>query len=137
MYLASALGASPVGIFGWTNPEIWRPPDNNATIVSKEIECRPCNRNTRKEICWSGKPSENPLSPWQTSCSSSAKFAPQILRASIFCQYFFYLLPNLIHRYTPEIIFSRIRFFNMLLFGINLYDSAQAFGNFIRTRTLR
>jgi heptosyltransferase I len=56
MHFAAALGIPVVGIFGWTNPEIWHPPANNATIVSKEIECRPCNLQTRKEECWNGRP---------------------------------------------------------------------------------
>ncbi|MBC8287917.1 MAG: glycosyltransferase family 9 protein [Nitrospinae bacterium] len=56
MHFAAALGAPVVGMFGWTNPEIWRPPGNNATIVSKEIECRPCTRHTKKEECWNGRP---------------------------------------------------------------------------------
>ncbi len=56
MHFASALGTPVVGMLGWTNPEIWRPPGNNTTIVSKEIECRPCNLQTRKEECWNGRP---------------------------------------------------------------------------------
>ncbi len=56
MHFAAALGTPMVGMFGWTDPKIWRPSGNNATVVSKEIECRPCNRQTRKEICWNGKP---------------------------------------------------------------------------------
>ena len=56
MHFASALGIPLVGLFGWTNPEIWRPPGKNATTVSKEIECRPCNLQTRKEECWNGRP---------------------------------------------------------------------------------
>ena len=56
MHFASALGAPVVGMFGWTNPGIWGPPGNNTTIVSKEIECRPCNLKTRKEECWNGRP---------------------------------------------------------------------------------
>ena len=56
MHFAAALGTPIVGMFGWTNPETWRPPRKNATIVSKEIECRPCNRQTRKEECWNGRP---------------------------------------------------------------------------------
>jgi lipopolysaccharide heptosyltransferase II len=56
MHFASALGAPVVGMFGWTNPRIWHPPGNNTTIVSKEIECRPCNLKTRKQECWDGKP---------------------------------------------------------------------------------
>ncbi len=56
MHFASALGVPVVGMFGWTNPRIWRPPGNNTTIVSKEIECRPCNLKTRKEVCWNGQP---------------------------------------------------------------------------------
>jgi lipopolysaccharide heptosyltransferase II len=56
MHFASALGTPVVGMFGWTNPRIWHPLGNNATIVSKEIECRPCNLKTRKEICWNGQP---------------------------------------------------------------------------------
>ncbi|MZH40271.1 MAG: glycosyltransferase family 9 protein [Nitrospinae bacterium] len=56
MHFASALGVPVVGMFGWTNPEIWRPPGKNTTIISKEIECRPCNLQTRKEECWNGKP---------------------------------------------------------------------------------
>ena len=56
MHFASALGVPVVGMFGWTNPGIWHPPGNNATIVSKEIECRPCNLKTRKAECWNGKP---------------------------------------------------------------------------------
>ncbi len=55
MHFASALGAPVVGMFGWTNP-VWRPLGTNATIVSKEIECRPCNRHTRKKVCWDGRP---------------------------------------------------------------------------------
>lgn len=56
MHFASALGTPVVGLFGWTNPNIWRPPGNNSTIVSKEIECRPCNLKTRKQECWDGRP---------------------------------------------------------------------------------
>ena len=56
MHFATALGGPVVGLFGWTNPDIWRPPGNNATIVSKEIECRPCNKQTRKQECWDGRP---------------------------------------------------------------------------------
>ena len=56
MHFATALGGPVVGIFGWTNPEIWRPTGHNATIVSKEIECRPCNKQTRKAECWDGRP---------------------------------------------------------------------------------
>ncbi len=56
MHFAAALGGPVVGMFGWTNPETWRPPGNNATIISKEIECRPCNLQTRKEECWNGRP---------------------------------------------------------------------------------
>ena len=56
MHFTAALGSPVVGMFGWTNPQIWRPPGNNATIVSKEIECRPCNLQTRKEECWNGRP---------------------------------------------------------------------------------
>ena len=47
MHFASALGTPVVALFGWTNPNIWRPPGNNSTIISKEIECRPCNLKTR------------------------------------------------------------------------------------------
>jgi ADP-heptose:LPS heptosyltransferase len=56
MHFSAALGVPVVGIFGWTNPNLWYPPGANATIVSKEIECRPCNRHTRKDICWNGNP---------------------------------------------------------------------------------
>ncbi len=56
MHFAAALGTPVVGMFGWANPQIWRPPGNNVTIVSKEIECRPCNLQTRKEECWNGRP---------------------------------------------------------------------------------
>ncbi len=56
MHFAASLGIPVVGMFGWTNPNIWHPPGNNTTIVSKEIECRPCNLQTRKEECWNGKP---------------------------------------------------------------------------------
>jgi lipopolysaccharide heptosyltransferase II len=56
MHFASALGTPVVGMFGWTNPRIWHPPGNNTTIVSKEIECRPCNLKTRKQECWDGRP---------------------------------------------------------------------------------
>ena len=56
MHFAAALGSPVIGLFGWTNPEIWRPPGNNSTIVSKEIECRPCNLKTRKAECWNGRP---------------------------------------------------------------------------------
>jgi heptosyltransferase I len=56
MHFAAALGGPVVGMFGWTNPETWRPPGNNATIISKEIECRPCNLQTRKAECWNGRP---------------------------------------------------------------------------------
>jgi lipopolysaccharide heptosyltransferase II len=56
MHFAAALGTPIVGMFGWANPEIWRPPGSNATIVSKAIECRPCNLQTRKAECWDGRP---------------------------------------------------------------------------------
>ncbi len=56
MHFAAALGTPVVGMFGWTNPKIWQPPGKNSVIVSKEIECRPCNLKTRKKECWNGRP---------------------------------------------------------------------------------
>jgi len=76
MHFASALGAPVVGMFGWTNPEIWHPPGNNTTIVSKEIECRPCNLKTRKEECWNGRPECTRLITVEDIISSIAKIYP-------------------------------------------------------------
>ena len=76
MHFASALGAPVVGMFGWTNPEIWRPPGNNTTIISKEIECRPCNLQTRKEECWNGKPECKNLITVEDILSSINKVYP-------------------------------------------------------------
>lgn len=76
MHFSAALGAPVVGMFGWTNPNLWRPPGSNATIISKEIECRPCNRQTRKEICWSGKPECKSLITVEDILSAIAEVYP-------------------------------------------------------------
>ena len=76
MHFASALGVPVVGMFGWTNPEIWRPPGKNTTIISKEIECRPCNLQTRKEECWNGKPECKSLITVEDILSSITKVYP-------------------------------------------------------------
>ena len=76
MHFASALGAPVVGLFGWTNPRIWRPPGTNTIIVSKEIDCRPCNLKTRKEICWNGKPECKSLIEVEDILSAIAEVYP-------------------------------------------------------------
>ncbi len=76
MHFASALGVPVVGMFGWTNPKIWHPPGNNATIVSKEIECRPCNLQTRKKICWNGQPECKSLITVEDIVSAITKVYP-------------------------------------------------------------
>jgi ADP-heptose:LPS heptosyltransferase len=63
-------------MFGWTNPGIWGPPGNNTTIVSKEIECRPCNLKTRKEECWNGRPECKSLISVEDIISAIAKVYP-------------------------------------------------------------
>jgi heptosyltransferase I len=55
MHFASVLGAPVVGMFGWTEPRVWRPLGTQTTIVSKDIECRPCDSKTRKQECWNGR----------------------------------------------------------------------------------
>ena len=81
MHFAAALGAPVVGLFGWTNPGIWHPPGNNTTIVSKEIECRPCNLKTRKEICWNGRPECKSLIMVADIISAIAKVYPAPTKA--------------------------------------------------------
>ena len=77
MHFAAALGVPVVGLFGWTNPKTWRPPGKNATIVSKEIECRPCNRQTRKEACWNGRPECKSLISVEDILSAIAEVYPK------------------------------------------------------------
>ncbi len=81
MHFAAALGTPVVGLFGWTNPEIWHPPGNNTTIVSKEIDCRPCNLKTRKEICWNGRPECKSLIMVADIISAIAKVYPALTKA--------------------------------------------------------
>lgn len=76
MHFAAALGSPVIGLFGWTNPEIWRPPGNNSIIVSKEIECRPCNLKTRKAECWDGRPECKSLITVEDILVAIEKFYP-------------------------------------------------------------
>ncbi len=76
MHFVAALGTPVVGMFGWTDPKIWHPPGNNATIVSKEIECRPCNLQTRKEECWDGRPECKSLITVEDILSAVGKVYP-------------------------------------------------------------
>jgi ADP-heptose:LPS heptosyltransferase len=76
MHFASALGTPVVGMFGWTDPGIWPPLGKNTTLVSKEIECRPCNLQTRKEVCWNGKPECKSLITVEDIISAIAEVYP-------------------------------------------------------------
>jgi ADP-heptose:LPS heptosyltransferase len=56
MHMASALGTPVVGMFGWANPNIWKPIGRNSEIVYKNLECSPCHSKTIKSECLAGYP---------------------------------------------------------------------------------
>jgi heptosyltransferase-1 len=56
MHIASVLGAPVVALYGLTNQNIWKPYGNKSSVICKEIECRPCNHQTMKQVCREGTP---------------------------------------------------------------------------------
>jgi lipopolysaccharide heptosyltransferase II len=56
MHLASVLGAPVIALYGLTNKNIWKPYGDKSSVISKEVECRPCNAQTMKQVCRDGVP---------------------------------------------------------------------------------
>jgi ADP-heptose:LPS heptosyltransferase len=54
MHLASALGTPVIALFGVVNPRVWKPLGERDIVIYKNIECSPCNKQTRKKECFSG-----------------------------------------------------------------------------------
>ena len=48
-HFAAFLGLNTFIFFGPTNPEIWAPKGNNATIIQTTAKCAPCNYEKRKQ----------------------------------------------------------------------------------------
>ena len=56
MHLADALGTPVIGMFGWANPNVWKPIGDNAAVIYKNLECSPCSSKTIKQECLGGDP---------------------------------------------------------------------------------
>ena len=56
MHIVSALGIPVVGMFGWANPNVWKPIGEKAEVVYKNLECSPCSSKTIKRECLGGDP---------------------------------------------------------------------------------
>ena len=54
MHMASVLGTPVVALFGVVNPRVWKPLGQRDVIVYKNLECSPCNHNSRKKECYEG-----------------------------------------------------------------------------------
>ena len=54
MHIASALGVPVVALFGVVNPRVWKPLSQRDVVIYKNIECSPCNHNSRKKECYEG-----------------------------------------------------------------------------------
>lgn len=44
MHIAAAVGTPVVGLFGATNPALSAPPVGKVKIISKQLDCQPCNK---------------------------------------------------------------------------------------------
>ena len=47
-HLAAAVGVETVALFGPTDPGAWAPRGRRVTVVSQNVECAPCSRETMK-----------------------------------------------------------------------------------------
>lgn len=56
MHLSAAVGTPTISLFGLSNPNIWKPQGERHAVVSKPIDCWPCNRTTIKTVCLEGAP---------------------------------------------------------------------------------
>jgi lipopolysaccharide heptosyltransferase II len=56
MHLASVLGVPVIALYGLTNQNVWKPYGDKCSVIYKEIECRPCNSQTMKQVCRAGTP---------------------------------------------------------------------------------
>jgi len=54
MHMASALGTPVIALFGVVNPRVWKPLGLRDVVIYKNIECSPCNKQTRKSECYEG-----------------------------------------------------------------------------------
>lgn len=56
MHLTAAMNTPVVALFGWANPNVWRPAGNRHAVVYKNLECSPCSQATIKAECLQGDP---------------------------------------------------------------------------------
>ena len=54
MHIASVLGTPVAALFGVATPRVWKPLGQRDVIIYKNLECSPCNHNTRKKKCYEG-----------------------------------------------------------------------------------
>ena len=54
MHLASALCTPVIALFGLVNPRVWKPLGQKDKVIYKNLECSPCNKQTRKPECYEG-----------------------------------------------------------------------------------
>ena len=54
MHLSSVLGTPVVALYGSVHPRVWRPLGERDVVVYKQVECSPCNHQTRKKVCYQG-----------------------------------------------------------------------------------
>ena len=54
MHISSVLGTPVVALFGVVHPRVWKPLGDRDEVIYKNIECSPCNKQTRKPECYGG-----------------------------------------------------------------------------------
>jgi lipopolysaccharide heptosyltransferase II len=54
MHLSSVLGTPVIALYGSVHPRVWRPLGERDVVVYKQLECSPCNHQTRKKECYKG-----------------------------------------------------------------------------------
>ncbi len=54
MHLAAALGVPVIALFGPVSPRVWKPQGSGNAVMYTNLECSPCNNQTRKSECYQG-----------------------------------------------------------------------------------
>ena len=54
MHLSSVLETPVIALYGSIHPRVWRPLGKKDVVVYKQLECSPCNHQTRKKECYKG-----------------------------------------------------------------------------------